>query len=313
MVGLVCRNVTSVYLKYRTEHKNKKNRFGSSILGGYSPTGGETTGQQRLLTHVSEDEGEEIEMVSHLPPVWVDIVDDCRDDINRIKAKMSQVQKAQQKRLLKVFEDNSGGQPDKELDALTVSITQLFKKCENRLHQIKVRNAEDMSNAEVSQRKNAQMSIATQLQCLNQAFRKQQTQYITEVKRRQKGSDLFESKTAKSSTLAPDGGFSDQLMVEVDNMEEDVGQRSEELANIAKSVAELHSIFKNLAVMVIDQGTILDRIDYNVEQVVVQTSNATVQLRKAEEKQKSSRAARCITILITMIFVMIAILIIKHV
>eukprot|EP00922_Rhytidocystis_sp_ex-Travisia-forbesii_P051867 GHVS01076998.1.p1 GENE.GHVS01076998.1~~GHVS01076998.1.p1 ORF type:complete len:205 (-),score=25.51 GHVS01076998.1:596-1210(-) len=139
MVGLVARNVTYLYLKYRTEHKNKKNRFGSSILGGYSSTRGESAGQQRLLTQLSEDEGD-IEMTQHLPPVWVDIVDDCRDDVDRIKDKMSQLQKGQQKRLLKVFDDDGGeGHPDRDLDGLTIAITQLFKKSEHRLRDIKVR------------------------------------------------------------------------------------------------------------------------------------------------------------------------------
>ena len=35
----------------------------------------------------------------------------------------------------------------------------------------------------------------------------------------------------------------------------------------AQSIEELSEIFKELAVLVIDQGTILDRIDFNMEQV----------------------------------------------
>eukprot|EP00922_Rhytidocystis_sp_ex-Travisia-forbesii_P051857 GHVS01076988.1.p1 GENE.GHVS01076988.1~~GHVS01076988.1.p1 ORF type:complete len:312 (-),score=48.32 GHVS01076988.1:706-1641(-) len=311
MVGLVARNVTYLYLKYRTDHKNKKNRFGSSILGGYSPTGGESTGQQRLLTQLSEDEGD-IEMTQHLPPVWVDVVDECRDDVDRIKEKMSQLQKSQQKRLLKVFDDGGGGQPDREMDGLTIAITQIFKKCERRLKDIKVRTpAGEMSKSEFTQRRNAQVSIATQLQQLNQAFRKQQAQYIRDVKRRQKGADLFES--SKTGSSATDEGFSDALMAELETAEVDVEQRNEELSRIAQSVADLHSIFKDLATLVIDQGTLLDRIDYNIEQVVVQTSDANVQLRKAEESQKSARAGQCIGLLVAAIFVLIIILVIKHV
>ena len=34
----------------------------------------------------------------------------------------------------------------------------------------------------------------------------------------------------------------------------------------AQSIEELSDIFKELAVLVIDQGTILDRIDFNMEQ-----------------------------------------------
>ena len=91
-----------------------------------------------------------------------------------------------------------------------------------------------------------------------------------------------------------------------------VNERDEEITKIAKNIEELAAIFKELSDMVIDQGTILDRIDYNMEQTVEQSKEGIEQLKKAEDHQKNSLSVKCIILLCVLIFVMVLILIFKH-
>ena len=55
-------------------------------------------------------------------------------------------------------------------------------------------------------------------------------------------------------------------------------QREREINDIAKGIIELADIFRDLQTMVIDQGTMLDRIDYNVERMTVDVKDAEKEL-----------------------------------
>ena len=57
-----------------------------------------------------------------------------------------------------------------------------------------------------------------------------------------------------------------------------IAQREQEINDIAKGIIELADIFRELQGMVIDQGTMLDRIDYNVERMATDVKGAEKEL-----------------------------------
>lgn len=59
-----------------------------------------------------------------------------------------------------------------------------------------------------------------------------------------------------------------------------ISQREREIIEIAKSIHTIAEIFRELQSLVIDQGTLLDRIDYNVEQMSVNVKSAVRELDK---------------------------------
>jgi syntaxin 16 len=142
-------------------------------------------------------------------------------------------------------------------------------------------------------------------------FRQSQRKYLADVKV-QKGVGLTDTESRFGIDLNETDQFSMQQMAIVDDLTEAVQSRDQEIAQIAQSIEELGSIFKELAVLVIDQGTILDRIDYNMEAVVEHTKTGIQQLERAERHQKNARPMKCIFCLMCTIGILLIILVLKH-
>ena len=157
------------------------------------------------------------------------------------------------------------------------------------------------------------VSLAKRLQEESVKFRQSQRKYLAEVQA-QKSGGLVTGDSKFGIDLSAESGdyFTTQQLAVVDDLTEAVQSRDAEIAKIAQSIEELGTIFKELAVLVIDQGTILDRIDYNMEAVVEHTKTGVKQLERAENHQKSARPMRCIICLSITIFVLLLILVLKH-
>ncbi|KAF4654228.1 Syntaxin-16 [Perkinsus chesapeaki] len=339
------RNLTVLFVKYRNDHKHRKNRFaGYSLLGD---SGGATTrsttstgklgiqftlrsllriassglGRQTgsnnnrylLPSTDSNSSGHEVmdvEMAT-LPPQWFDIQTEVGDYLTKIKERLTQLRSVQQKRLLKVFDDHSGSESlqDAELEAISSAINQLFRKCEIRLKDL-VRNSPGEDPKMEECRKNAARALASRMQELSGEFKSMQGKFLKEVRQRQ-NVNLWDGEgdsEGRSKGVLDDAGFDDDQVLELEALELNATQRSKEIGKIAQSIIELNQIFKELAVLVIDQGTVLDRIDYNMEHAVDQTREANVQLSQAERAQRSSRVMKCILILAMFIFLNIIII-----
>lgn len=80
------------------------------------------------------------------------------------------------------------------------------------------------------------------------------------------------------------------------------------MEQIYKSVLELAEMFQELSTLVIEQGSILDRIDINIENTRNHMRKAHNELIKAYKWMKCSRLTLClILMLVVMLFVSLAV------
>ena len=87
--------------------------------------------------------------------------------------------------------------------------------------------------------------------------------------------------------------------------------KEEEIQSVVKSINDLASIFKDLSVLVVEQGTVLDRIDYNVAQAKEHVELANVELEKTRKHEESPRAQCCIRCLVATIAMLVLIIFLK--
>ena len=86
---------------------------------------------------------------------------------------------------------------------------------------------------------------------------------------------MMESETDKSFSQST---LQQTSMKRLNTNDVAIAQREREIEDIAQGIIELADIFKELQGMVIDQGTMLDRIDYNVENMSVNVKAADKEL-----------------------------------
>jgi syntaxin 16 len=288
------RSLTAMFVKAREDHRSKR-------MGRFGPRRDPTEVHQRLLTPSSPDE-----MVA-MPPAWVATLAEGQEVLAAIRDRVEALERVQKKRMQDVF---NAQDRDAEIDDLSSTIAGLIKRCEACVQQMSGRNNGAGTKREAKVRENAQCALAQALQESSKQFRKQQKSFVATIEKRDGGPAWLE--LGDSNEPIDDFGFTDTQLIELEERESEVDNRSEQITKIAKSVTELNSIFKELAVLVIDQGTVLDRIDYNLEQVSVKTQEATKQLEKADKAQRSGRAMKCIMALIIGIFILIVIITFQH-
>ena len=111
-----------------------------------------------------------------------------------------------------------------------------------------------------------------------------------------------------SATVDPFSGFQVQQEADVDI--EMIREREEALRNLETDIVNVNEIFKDLAIMVHEQGETIDSIEANVDGTQQHVEAANVQLQKAKSHQSSARKKKCCLILILLIAIIVIALVI---
>lgn len=96
-------------------------------------------------------------------------------------------------------------------------------------------------------------------------------------------------------------------------LEEDAQARGVVIDHVVANIQKLNQIFKEISRLALEQGTVIDRIDYNLEQACKNSGKGREELRKYNERAEGSCANKVILILLFIILVLTAICTFKFV
>ncbi|KAI8852241.1 t-SNARE [Chytridium lagenaria] len=306
---MATRSKSLLFLQYRSSFARSNRTTARQAHGvDYSENAG-------LIDNEVGQASEVVVEMSALPPKWVDIVDEVRQH-GTLREYVMELESIQKKRLLPGFDDRIGD--EQSIDRISDQIAIMFQDCQRRIkkvHQESKSAASKSKQAEAITR-NIQMSLASKLQDVSSSFRKTQSAYLNKLRGQESRSkDMFSSAAADAmendDDQELDSVFTDSQLATISNNEREISEREKAINDIAKSIFGLTEIFKELQTMVIDQGTLLDRIDYNIEQVHAHVEDAHTQLLQGAKYQNRTRAKLCIIFLGLFVALFIIIIIIK--
>lgn len=237
--------------------------------------------------------------------------------MNALAGRMDDLAKAHDARLRISFDPEKEREEKERIDDMTAAITSAFRRIGRDIDLGFTMASEDAAERKLVH--NVKRGLATRLQEQQVRFRGMQREYMGSMRRLAASSSIASlfagsgGAGAAAGGLAEDRdtGFTEEQMHELATAEEDADERMREIQRIAKSVEELATMFRELNTLIVEQGTLLDRIDYNIEQTVERVQDGVKQLVVAEKYQKSARPICCMAILMVLIVICVIIIAVK--
>jgi syntaxin 16 len=332
------RDRTNLFISYRqsyTHHPASRTQFGGSAINAPSNTSSNVAEERRgLMSAAGGQDGDAIIEMGALPPRWADIQDEVIDVLEAIQRSMKRLDPMHAKHVLPGFEDDAVKKREgREIEALTQEITRGFQTCQRHIKRVEAMVRQEkqkdkgISKSEETMARNLQISMATKVGEVSAIFRKKQSSYLKKM-RTLGGMSVSLDNALKVNASNPyadpsmleseaDRSFSQSTIQQTQqttqkrrtNNDSTIAQREKEIEDIAQGIIELANIFTELQTMVIDQGTMLDRIDYNVERMNTDVKAADKELKTATNYQKRSTKRKIMLLLILLVVGMFILLI----
>lgn len=274
-----------------------------------------------------------------LPPAWMDVSEEVDALLESMTPKLAELDRLHAKHLLPSFVDKT--EQERQIESLTSEITSDFRRASQHIARLASQTTQAMRTKtlqghEITAARNAQTALATRVQQMSSLFRRKQSLYlrrlqgmeVQDAEKRavadphaasllssemaQEDMELVRGALTQSKKLQSQSGMQTSLLLDTQDSDlAAIQERDREITQIAQSISELAQLFQDLSAMVIEQGTMLDRIDYNIDTMATNMQQSTVQLTQAMHHQAGSGRRQLMLLLVLCIALLVALLIIR--
>lgn len=236
------------------------------------------------------------------------------------------------KKLL-ITRDSEKAALEKQIESLNYTITKMFEACYVPIKKLEFlqknyqRLKLDYSADELAIIENYKKTYAVRIQESLLVFRNLQNNYIKFLRDDDDENDddtrqLLAGSSANKVALMEENSssiesYSRQALQQAQQQIQNnpnlliLASREREISKLAMGILEISTIFKEMETLVVDQGSMLDRIDYNVAQAAEDLKQSDKELIKAQSYQKRTTKCKIIFLLSLIVLALFIIVVVK--
>ena len=298
----VSRNLSMRYIMIREKmniHYNKKNNIKSYFNENNS---------DRFTSQLISSK-DKIELQNLQFPRYMDMYEQCNNLLKDLEIEFNKLKEEQQKRIVPTFDETNTKLINQNIQMISDKMTKKLKKCKYLTKELKTLLAN--SSLDDNIKINMYQNLLNRLAEISREMQINEEKYLKKYQELNGYEESFfsinNSNNLDSLETLQSNVFNSNKKKKIDISKE----RNKEIDQMVNTVNELKNIFQDVSNMVISQGTILDRIDYNTYQSRHNIRRGNRELEESHESLKSGCLRRLNQILIIAIFIMSILIIFK--
>jgi syntaxin 16 len=158
-------------------------------------------------------------------------------------------------------------------------------------------------------KKNVKQFLTRQLNDLLVSFRTEQMSHSARIKNLENklmhNRVNYDDAIQEQNLLQISDAFTDEQIGQVEENEKEISQRDKELREVLFSISDLNETFVDFSSLATEQGALLDRIDYNIDNACQHIEQGNENLLVAEKRQRMSGMTLCVLLLILLVVVVV--------